>query len=91
MIDYDTYAKKLRKKFSNSSMLNNNFDINQNYFRCKYGEFWNDEDYKRLKDVLETMNNKTEYDKIKVHFPNISIIEIRLRIKILSIINKRLI
>ena len=34
---------------------------------------------------------KTDYDKIKENFPNLNTIEIRLRIRILSVINKKLV
>ena len=91
MKDYDTYAKKLRKRFSNSKMLKSNNEIDQNYFRCKFGEFWNDDDYIKLRNILESMENKTDYDKIKENFPNLNTIEIRLRIRILSVINKKLV
>lgn len=42
----------MRKQFTNPLMLDNNLNLNVNYFNSKIGEYWSSKKYLLLKNIL---------------------------------------
>ncbi len=93
MIDNISYSTQMRKKFSDSKMLNSDNSINQKYFNTKFGEYWNEDLYQILEKFISdnklNIQNDQDFLTIKNSFDNVSLNELVLRVKILQKRNEK--